>query len=444
MIAATNYVLGMAQMTGAAAYYPFGAQSTSYLPANMYVTTTLMGGVLTPLTQNFGYFGIEAIYQHTANVSITASPTLICNGSTANLQANGPVTSYTWSTGSNNQSITVSPGSSSVFSIVATNSIGCKSTASLNLPVSPLPNVMAFSASQSVCVGGSITLNAVGAASYTWSTGANGPSIVETPSVNTTYSVIGSNTAGCTNTSVVNISVSEPVFGVSSNTSVCGNNPVSLSVNGPANYSYLWSNGSPFGSITVTLAASSVFSVTATDQNSCTKTLTVSVVVNPQPTVNASATRTNICRNEAETLTANGASTYSWSTSGTGSSIVITPNTTGTFVYSVTGTDANNCSNTTTVTIRVFACVGLTELESADFPVNIYPNPAQNDFHITLGQLSESIDLQIFNEIGQLVKSQGLNQRETRVDWNDLASGLYLIKVLVNGDAKFQQKIVKN
>lgn len=444
LLAATNYVIGLAQMTGTVAYYPAGTQASNYLPNAVFLTAGINGGVLTPLTQNFGYFGIEAIYQHTANVSITASPTLICIGSSANLQANGPVTNYTWSTGSNNQSITVSPGSTSVFSIVATNSIGCKSTASLSLPVSPLPNIVAFSPSQSVCVGGSITLNAAGAATYTWSTGANGPSIVETPSINTTYSVIGSNTAGCTNTAVVSISVSEPIFSVSSNTSVCGNNPVSLSVNGPANYTYLWSNGSPFGSITVTLAASSVFSVTATDPNSCTKTLTVSVMVNPQPTVNASATRTNICRNEAETLTAGGASTYSWSTSGTGSSIVITPNTTGTFVYSVTGTDANNCSNTTTVTIKVYACVGLTELESAEFPVNIYPNPTQNDFYIHLSKTSEIIDLQVFNQTGQLVKTQTLLEKETRIEMNEMASGLYLIQVLVNGEAKFQKKIVKN
>ncbi len=445
LIAATNYVIGMAQMTGTVAYYPAGTQASGYLPNALFLTAGINGGVLTPLTQNFGYFGIEAIYQHTANVSIVASPTLICLGSSVALQANGPVTNYTWSTGSNSQSITLNPGTTTVYSVIATNSIGCKSAASLTLPVSPLPNVLAFSSSQSVCVGASVTLNAAGAASYTWNTGANGPSTVETPSVNTTYTVVGSNTAGCTNTAIVSISVSEPVFAlVSSNVSVCGNNPVTLSVNGPANYSYLWSNGSPFGSITVTLAATTVFSVTATDQNNCTKTLTASIVVNPQPTVNASATRTNICRNEPETLSASGASTYSWSTSGTGSSIVITPNNTGTFVYSVTGTDANNCSNTTTVTIRVYACVGLTEFEAADFPVNIYPNPAQNDFYVSLSKLSEFVDLQIFNEIGQLVKTQVLNQKENRVDWNEMVSGLYLIKVLVNGDTKFQQKMLKN
>jgi len=444
LLAATNYVIGMAQMTGAAAYYPAGTQATNYLPNAIFLTAGINGGVLTPLAQNFGYFGIEAIYQHTANVSVTASPSLICLGSSANIQANGPVSNYTWSTGSNNQSITVSPNSTNVFSVVATNSIGCKSTASVTLPVSPLPNVVAFSASQSVCVGGSITLNAAGAASYTWSTGANGPNTIETPSINTTYSVVGSNTAGCTNTAIVSISVSEPLFSVSSNTSVCGNNPVSLSVNGPANYSYLWSNGSPFGSITVTLSTSSVFSVTATDPNSCTKTLTVSVVQNPLPNVNASATRTNICRNEAETLTASGASTYSWSTSGTGSSIVITPNNTGTFVYSVTGTDANNCSNTTTVTIKVYACVGLTELEFGEFPVNLYPNPAQNELYLSLSKISESIDLQIFNQIGQIVMTKTILEKETEIDMSEMASGVYLLRVSVNEEVKFQKKIVKN
>jgi hypothetical protein len=445
LTAATNYVLGVAQMVvGTSTYYPAGTQATSYMPNALYLTAGIAGGALTPLAQNFGYFGIEAIYQHTANVSISASPSLICIGSSANLQALGPVANYTWSTGSNLSGITVTPNITSVYSVVTTNSIGCKSSATATIGVSNLPNVTASSNSPSVCVGGSITLTASGAITYTWSSGPTGSSIVEFPTANTNYTVTGANAAGCTNIAVVVINVFEPVFTVSSNTTACGNNPVTLSASGPANYSYLWSNNSPFPTITVTLSSSTVFSVTATDQNLCSKTQTVGVTVVPNPTVLATASRTSICRNENQILVASGANSYSWSTSATGTSVVITGNTNGTFTYSVTGTDANNCSNTATISIKVNACLGTNELNGENTVMIVYPNPTQNDVTISFDKPSENLEIQIYNPLGQMIVKSHIKEQNTRVSLGDFPAGVYLIKIYQNGEAVGQKKIIKN
>lgn len=54
-----------------------------------------------------------------------------------------------------------------------------------------------------ICFGESSTLTASGALTYTWSTGANGSSIVVSPSVNTTYTVNGTYANGCTNGAVI-------------------------------------------------------------------------------------------------------------------------------------------------------------------------------------------------------------------------------------------------
>lgn len=60
---------------------------------------------------------------------------------------------------------------------------------------------------------------------------------------------------------------------------------------------------------------------------------------------------------QSTTLTVSGASTYSWSTGDTTSSIVVSP--TSTNIYSVTGTDNDGCTGTATVTVTVIP-VGLT------------------------------------------------------------------------------------
>ncbi|MBS1647632.1 MAG: T9SS type A sorting domain-containing protein [Bacteroidetes bacterium] len=61
-----------------------------------------------------------------------------------------------------------------------------------------------------ICQGESASLYASGANTYTWSTGAATATISVTPTVSTTYSVVGTNTMGCSNTATVNISVVSP------------------------------------------------------------------------------------------------------------------------------------------------------------------------------------------------------------------------------------------
>lgn len=443
LLAATNYVIGVAQMVvGSLTYYPAGTENSNYLPNPLYVTTPLGGGALTPLTQNFGYFGIEAIYQHSANVSISASSTLLCLGSSATLQATGAVNSYTWNSGSNAASIVVSPSSLSSYSVVATNSIGCRSRAVQVISVSPLPNVNASSPSASVCAGSTLILQASGASSYTWSTGVNSATALVSPTVNSSYTVTGANAAGCENSAQLNISVSEPIFSVSSNTFACGNNPVTLTVTGQGNYNYLWSNNFPFPSITVTLSSPSVFSVTASDANNCSKTLTVNVNVLALPTVSASANRNNICRNESITLNAGGALTYTWSNGATGNSTQTSFTSTGTFIYTVTGTDANTCSNTATLSIKVNACIGLEELKQQALFLSVFPNPGRDLIQIRLGETVENTTVQVLNLNGQLVLEQEVQNLSLSLNVSHLDAGAYLIRLLRDGQSLAVKKLL--
>ncbi|HEX6915128.1 MAG TPA: LamG-like jellyroll fold domain-containing protein, partial [Chitinophagaceae bacterium] len=86
-----------------------------------------------------------------------------------------------------------------------------------------------------------------------------------------------------------------------------------------------------------------------------TATATVTINVNPKPVITVSGNNT-ICAGASTTLNAAGASTYTWSpatglSSTTGATVTASPAATTT--YTVTGTDANLCVNSSAVTVLV-------------------------------------------------------------------------------------------
>jgi len=65
IMANTDYFIGMAQTQNTTTpYYPYGAQPSAFNPLQ-YFTSPITGGTLNPLTTNFGYFGIEALFSGT-------------------------------------------------------------------------------------------------------------------------------------------------------------------------------------------------------------------------------------------------------------------------------------------------------------------------------------------------------------------------------------------
>jgi hypothetical protein len=73
------------------------------------------------------------------------------------------------------------------------------------------------------------------------------------------------------------------------------------------------------------------------------------IAVNGLPTVTASAASATVCSGSSVVLTATGASTYAWNNGSTGSSITVSP--TAATAYTVTGTSANGCTATATVSV---------------------------------------------------------------------------------------------
>ncbi|MFM7589109.1 MAG: hypothetical protein ACKO55_08335, partial [Bacteroidota bacterium] len=148
------------------------------------------------------------------NSSLTAD-TSICPGSSITLEANGGA-NYLWSTGETTPVIAVTPTATTTYSVTITGVNGCSETLSVVVAIfNSSPVNIAGNSLQSVCSGSSIQLNATGSATYFWSpiSGLDNPNIpnpIASPSITTTYTVIGISPDGCISSDTVRVEVIEP------------------------------------------------------------------------------------------------------------------------------------------------------------------------------------------------------------------------------------------
>lgn len=283
-------------------------------------------------------------------INIVSSPTAICVGQTGTLTANGAST-YSWNTGSTSAAIAVSPTISTAYTVVGTSSLSCSRTVTASLTVNNLPVVSITPAFTIICTGQTSILNASGAATYSWNTGATSSGINASPLTNSAYTVTGTNSNGCTNTAVANVSVniSPTVSATPSSSLICAGKTITITALGATTYS--WNTGSTAAFINATPTISTTYSVTGSYSNGCNHTVAVPITVNALPPINGTPSSTSICIGQTATITANGANTYTWNTSSNSVSITTSP--TVSTNYTVSGTDANGCVNSASVGITV-------------------------------------------------------------------------------------------
>ncbi|HOJ24653.1 MAG TPA: gliding motility-associated C-terminal domain-containing protein [Bacteroidales bacterium] len=308
------------------------------------------------------------------NVSANASPNTICIGGSSTLSASGANT-YLWSNGSSGASITVSPNSTTTYTVIGASTAGCTNTATITVYVSTTINITANANPSSICEGAYSILSASGADTYNWSNSMNLSTITVTPTNTTSYTVTGYS-GGCTGTATVSVTVNPlPTMIASANpSSICYNEVTTLTASGANNYS--WSHSLGTGSnVTVTPTTNTTYTVTGTNIYNCSNTASVSVVVNPIPTVNITASSTTICQGDQTILTATGADSYSWY-HGLGTNNIITVSPSSTTTYTVVGTNTAGCSAT--------ASIAITVNPNADATINPIDPLCDNQEQITL------------------------------------------------------------
>ncbi len=300
------------------------------------------------------------------------------------------------------------------------------------------PAVAINTSTGSICIGSTVSLTASGASSYVWNTGATTTSITPTPTVTTAYSVIGTNTIGCFSNVTKTITVNPlPTVAITVTAMACSGSPVSLTASG-ASFSYSWSTGAISPSVTVTPTVLSTYTVTGVDFNGCINTAVKTVSVNALPTLSVSSTNALLCSGQTATITANGANTYTWSTSSNSVSIIVTPSVTTN--YTVVGTNTLGCNNASIITQSVSACTGVASYQNSATEIKAYPNPTNGNVTI---ELSTETTLFIYNSIGEIIMNEVLQAGDHQINLSAEANGVYMVKA-INGHSVSTLKIIKD
>ncbi len=144
----------------------------------------------------------------------------------------------------------------------------------ITVTVNPSPTVAISGPTNSACPGTNVSLSANGATTYTWNTGATTTSIAASPTITTTYTVIGT-TANCSNQSVYTVSVLAvpSITASTSNTLICGppfQQTSTLTAAGLV--SYTWTPGGTGTNIAVSPSVTTAYTIVGTAANGCTTT----------------------------------------------------------------------------------------------------------------------------------------------------------------------------
>jgi hypothetical protein len=183
----------------------------------------------------------------------------------------------------------------------------------------------------------------------------------------------------------------------------------------PGYASYRWSNSDTSNCFYTNEAGN--YYVTVTDRNNCSAASnSIALTVNTPPPVSITV--------NGDTLTANNGITFQWYLNGS----LITGATHSQIIagnagqYTVQITDSNGCS-------AVSNAVTLGMEEVVPDGADIFPNPCNNIFRITMHYNWKSCPVTIYNSARQVVLETELKGLEGDIDVQTLASGVYYVRI---------------
>jgi hypothetical protein len=299
------------------------------------------------------------VYPGPAPVILPLAP-IICLGDSVVLDASPtdgvPPYTYLWNTGATTKTITASPAFDALYTVTVTDSQPCAVTTTRTVSVSG-PEAVISPKFPTICFGYSVTLTAQGKGgyepyNYLWSTGATSLTITVTPVVDTPYTLTVTNAVGCVAVDTMTVYVVPDITAdiQPDAPTLCSGGIITLSANaagGTPPYTYLWNTGSKMPSIIMIPLTTATFTVTVTDQNGCTVTVSELVTVNSTPEPDVLPNPAIICPGGSIALNANptgGTPPYYFLWNPTGEMTqIITVSPAATTMYGVTVTDSTGC-----------------------------------------------------------------------------------------------------
>ncbi len=226
-------------------------------------------------------------------------------------------------------------------------------------------------------------------------------------------------------------------FSVSSTTGCVGQsiNLTDGSTDTPTSWVWNMAGGTPNSATTqntsVTYSTSGVKTISLTAANSTgTSTAVITITVNAYPTVSVTTSSFLMCDGEIRVLNASGATSYSWTPSGSlsgsiGAVVIASPIVTT--IYTITGT-TGTCPSNSTFTLTVNPCTGFEDLTSTG-QVTIFPNPSNGLFKIQFDVELEVNIVSLINQLGQVIRVlNNIKSNKMELDLSDYNNGIYYIK----------------
>jgi PKD repeat protein len=218
-----------------------------------------------------------------------------------------------------------------------------------------------------ICRGEKIELQAAGAETYEWSpsnglSSEQGARVVATPSVSTTYTVIGRNQNGCQASQEITLAVAGEAGSLKLTPfapSICQGEKIELQASG--GISYFWTPEQhidrTFGDrVLVNPGTSTTYRVEATTSDGCVIRDSIRVQVRKVTPLKISPEKPEICAGEQVSLSLNQTGAFRWTpasslSAATGSKVTAFPK--QSTVYNVRGTDQYGCPGEASVTVQV-------------------------------------------------------------------------------------------
>ena len=221
-------------------------------------------------------------------VNVTSAPNIlvsgdssICNGNIAQMNVTGGA-SYSWSTGETTSGISVNPNSTTIYSVITTNSCGID-TSYFTVTVVNNP-IAVISGDSLICSGETTILTASGVSNYLWNNASTTPSVNVSPISSSSYFVVSS-TSGCSDTSFYFVTVvNSPTISLTGNTNIIFGQSLNLTASASGIVTYNWNPSNSLSCSTCSNPIASpttttTYCVEVTNSGGCSNTSCVTVTI---------------------------------------------------------------------------------------------------------------------------------------------------------------------
>jgi len=216
--------------------------------------------------------------------------------------------------------VTATPSETTPYSVQVVNAQGCEETVFVTVNVFPPIEISVDPPFVSLCPGETAIYTLTGAATYDFEEVSGGSfqvlsnenGVVEiSATANASFNIVGISENGCRAETTADLAVNTPLVSAGGDGSICQGGEIELFAEGGAGATYQWNNAdsmddSASSTPTVFPTTTTTYDVMITDNNGCTATEQVTVVVSQPAVANLTATPEAVCPGTAVVLQAGG------------------------------------------------------------------------------------------------------------------------------------------